>query len=247
MSGRNNCWGRVRTSALAYLASTAVLVAVSAPGAAADLAYATKAPALAPVWTWTGLYLGADIGWARGRDSTAEYFTGTNTLTGLKWDYQPTGVLGGLYAGANYQFESAVLGIEGDVEATGLHGGFNDPALGGAGDTKVRWQGSLRGRLGLAADKVLFYGTGGLAFADISHTYQNLGTATTETSAAMRLGWTAGAGVEVVATPNWLLRVEYRYSDYGKYRYDALVTFPGLTGEQQPVFNAVRVGAAYRF
>ena len=48
--------------------------------------------------------------------------------------------------------QSAVLGIESDIEAANINGGFAAPAV------------------GFTADKVLFYGTGGLAFADISHT-----------------------------------------------------------------------------
>lgn len=214
---------------------------------AADLRLPVKAPPMLPIYSWTGFYVGADVGYAWGRDSTTEYFTGTNTLTGLKWDYAPAGAVGGLYAGGNYQIGAIVLGVETDIEATGIRGGFNDPALGGAGNTKIDWQGSLRGRLGFAADRALFYGTGGLAYANISHTYNNLVAGSVETTSAVRTGWTAGAGVEVALTPNFLARVEYRYTDFGSYRYDSVVTFPGLTGQQEPRFGTVRVGGAYRF
>jgi outer membrane immunogenic protein len=93
----------------------------------------------------------------------------------------------------------------------------------------------------------LFYGTGGLAFADISHIYKNLVAGSTETTAGVRTGWTAGAGVEVALTQNILVRAEYRYTDFGHYRYDSVVTFPGLTGQQEPTSSSVRVGAAYKF
>ena len=63
--------------------------------------------------------------------------------------------------------------------------------VGGAGTTILDWR-SLQGRLGFTADKVLFYGTGLLAFADISHTYTNLVTGIAETTSGLHAGWTAG-------------------------------------------------------
>lgn len=238
-----------RISSCAACTAAAVVLAfiLSNPADAADLGFPAKAVPPLPIFSWTGLYVGADVGYAWGHDSTTEYFTATNTLTGLKWDYAPKGAVGGLYAGGNYQIGAMVLGLETDIEMAGIKGGFNDPALGGAGNTKIDWQGSLRGRLGFAAEKAMFYGTGGLAYADISHTYNNLVVGSTETTSAVRTGWTAGVGVEVAVTQNLLVRAEYRYADFGHYRYNSVVTFPGLTGQQEPTFSTVRVGAAYKF
>ena len=238
-----------RISSCAACTAAAVVLAfiLSNPADAADLGFPAKAVPPLPIFSWTGLYVGADVGYAWGHDSTTEYFTATNTLTGLKWDYAPKGAVGGLYAGGNYQIGAMVLGLETDIEMAGIKGGFNDPALGGAGNTKIGWQGSLRGRLGFAAEKAMFYGTGGLAYADISHTYDNLVVGNTETTSAVRTGWTAGVGAEVAVTQNLLVRAEYRYADFGHYRYNSVVTFPGLTGQQEPTFNTVRVGAAYKF
>ena len=61
------------------------------------------------------------------------------------------------------------------------------------------------------------------------------------------LRWTAGGGVEISVMPNLLARVEYRYTDYGPYRYNSLTAFPGFSDVQEPRFSAVRVGAAYKF
>jgi len=66
------------------------------------------------------------------------------------------------------------------------------------------WQGSFRGRAGFAVSKALIYGTGGIAFGNISHTYTNLITGISETASNTRTGWTAGGGVEVALTPNIL-------------------------------------------
>jgi Opacity protein and related surface antigens len=85
----------------------------------------------------------------------------------------PSGALGGIFAGGNYQFGHTVIGVEGDIEAANLRGSWSDPLVGGAGNTVLKWQGSVRGRLGYAADSVLLYGTGGVAFGNLSHTYTN--------------------------------------------------------------------------
>jgi len=225
---------------------SAIIVAVlglTCASRAADMPFPVKAPIAMPMtmFSWTGFYIGGQVGYAWGRDSTTEYFTGTNTLTGIGWNYPVSGVVGGLYAGANYQIGSFVIGAEADIEGTNIKGGFYDTALGGSGDTQIRWQSSVRGRVGFAVDKVLFYGTGGVAFAEIYHSKAS------ESLSAMRTGWTAGGGIEWALTPQVLVRAEYRYTDFGKYRYDSLVTFPGLTAEQTPAYSAMRVGAAYKF
>jgi outer membrane immunogenic protein len=228
-------------------ATLAAMVVLAAPASAADFAMPRKAPLPLPIYCWTGFYIGADLGYAWGKDTTTEYLTASNTFTGFNPSYPINSALGGVYAGYNYQIGSAVLGVESDLEVTRMRGGFTDPVVGGAGDTKIDWQGSLRGRLGFAADKVLIYGTGGLAYADVSHTYTNLFSGVAETTSGLRTGWTAGAGVEVAVMSNWLVRAEYRYTEYSPYRYDSVTAFPGFTGQQQPRFSAVRVGAAYKF
>lgn len=231
-------------SAFASCATALVLIVAGAANAA-DFSEPYRAPPPVPFFSWTGFYVGADLGYTWGRDHTTEYVTASGAFTGFQWDYKANSFVGGLFAGGNYQIGSFVLGAEADIEALRLKGGFFDPP--GSGDTRLDWQGSFRGRAGYAVDKTLFYGTGGLAFADISHTYSNLITGISETTAGIRTGWTAGGGVEFALTPQILARAEYRYTDFGTYRYDSLTAFPGLTGQQAPRFSTVRVGAAYKF
>lgn len=228
-------------------ATLAALALLTGSANAADLSMPVRPPPQSLIFCWTGFYVGADAGYAWGKDTTTEYLTPTNTYTGFAPTYKIKSPVVGAYAGYNYQIGSAVLGIETDLDAANLNGGFLDTVVGGAGTTQLDWQGSLRGRLGFAADKVLVYGTGGLAYAGISHTYTNLLTGVAETTSAPRTGWTAGAGVEMAMTASLLVRAEYRYTDYGSYRYDSLTAFPGFTGQQEPHFSAVRVGAAYKF
>lgn len=233
---------------LSLAGATVVALVLASPARAADLSLPYKAPPLlAPAFSWTGFYVGGEVGYGWGKDHLTEYETASGAYTNFEKQYNVNGVVGGIYGGGNYQVGNLVVGLEADIEGSGLKGGWIDTTVGGAGDTKLDWQGSVRGRLGFAADKALFYGTGGVAFANISHTYTNLVTGVAETTSNIHAGWTAGAGVEFAVTPNILARAEYRYTDFGSYRFDSVTSFPGLTGQQEPRFSTVRVGAAYKF
>ncbi|MGB6446490.1 MAG: outer membrane beta-barrel protein [Xanthobacteraceae bacterium] len=76
--------------------------------------------------------------------------------------------------------------------------------------TKNTWLGTIRGRAGFAADRILFYGTAGGAFGSI----QGGGAAFTDTGST-QFGWTAGAGLEGVLTDNLTARIQYLYVDLG--------------------------------
>src|ERR1700682_2342230 len=151
-----------------------------------------KAPPPAPAFSWTGFYIGAEVGYAWGKDTTTEYLTAANTFTGFNPSYNVHSAVGRLYGGYNYQIGSAALGIESDIEAANINGGFTAPAV------------------GLTADKVSFYGTGGLASQTSVTPFTNLITGVPEATASLRTGWTAGGGVEAL-TSKLLARVEYRY------------------------------------
>jgi outer membrane immunogenic protein len=232
---------------ISILALAALAAVHAATASAADFASPMTAPVFSQVFSWTGFYVGAEAGYAWGKDTTTEYLTATNTFTGFDPTYKVSSAVGGLYAGYNYQIGWAVLGVESDIEAAHLRGGFLDTTVGGSGTTQLDWQGSLRARVGVTAGQMMFYGTGGLAFAEIDHTYTNLITGIAETNAGFRTGWTAGAGVEISVMPNLLARVEYRYTDYGPYQYNSVTAFPGFSGVQEPRFSAVRAGVAYKF
>ena len=240
------------TARRAKLLQAAILLAASAAAGssaqAADLLLRKSPPPLimAQPFTWTGFYVGGQIGYAWGNDRTTEFFTANGAPTGLSWSYNPDGVVGGLHSGYNYQFNSFVVGVEGDIELANNRGGFTDP--GGAGTTHVDVQGSLRGRLGYAIDRFLIYGTGGVAIAELKNKYTNPFGPLIENVSKTRTGWTLGGGVEYAFTNSITARVEYRYTDYGSYRNPSKIAFPGiLTGEQEPSFQTVRVGVSYKF
>jgi len=93
------------------------------------------------------------------------------------------------------------------------------------------WVGSVRPRLGYAMGPLLFYGTGGLAYANL-----NLSNFTVS-NADLRLGWTAGAGIEYMLYRNLSLRLEYLHTNLG----------PSTNSSDHLTDNVVRLGINFRF
>jgi outer membrane immunogenic protein len=177
-----------------------------------------RAPAVyvpvAQVFSWTGIYLGLNAG----------YNFGTVAPTGAP-NISTTGFLGGATLGGNYQMGSFVIGLEGD-------GDYNSTNNNGF---KSDWLATVRGRAGWAWDRVLFYGTGGAAFAPaaVAATPTFAGGSTTMT------GWTAGGGIEYAFTPNWTAKVEYLYVDFPS---------PSIAGGTfKFTDNVIRGGINYKF
>lgn len=248
------------------LLSTTALLALTATASAADLPsrYAAPAPvmAAAPIFTWTGFYVGAQVGYAWGEDETALFFGGAPVdLGGFATDSEPDGFVGGVHVGYNYQMGSVVVGIEGDLEGAGIDGELSatDAALPGYAasvSSEINFQGSIRARVGVALDRALVYATGGLAFANIENTYAatlpagnvfGLPAGTySESFDDTQWGWTIGAGVEYAITNNLTARVEYRYTRFDSYD-NSTALIAGGAAEQEPEFHTVRAGVSYKF
>lgn len=186
---------------------------------------------------------------------------------------------GGALMGFNWQHDALVLGVEADINYADFSDeqsqSFNDLDLPILSDGPINaetdlsfdanWFGTLRGRIGFAADNFLIYGTGGLAYGHMeAEARVNVGddsesaqyTASTD---ANNWGWTAGAGVEY-GIDNWSLGVEYLYVDLGTAEWDAdvkgnvsdedvqdfLADIEG-EGEVDYKFSVVRATVKYRF
>ena len=199
----------------------AVLAAVgwTASAKAADLNYGQRAPYTVNqplnAYSWAGPYLGANLGyeWGSVNNNPAK----------------PSGFVGGVQAGYNFQTGPWVFGVEGDIQAAG------------ADDTFAPWKfsnpwfGTLRGRAGYAFSNVLFYGTAGLAFGELRA--QTFGWTESHTSA----GWTIGAGAEVGFAPNWSAKLEYLYLDLSTSQFAITGVSNGYSA------SVVRAGVNYHF
>jgi outer membrane immunogenic protein len=193
--------------------------------------------AFVPVYNWTGFYIGAHggYGWAD---------TGwTDTVIPGSFGHNSDGFLAGGQIGFNYQINTLVFGIEGDLSWADISGGTSSPRFGGETfDSRIDWMGTLTGRVGFALDNWLIYGKGGFAWANDNLSYTFPGFA--GSSEATRTGWTLGAGVEYGFWNNWSAKLEYNYMDFGS----RTVTYaPAVSFDVDQQVHAVKLGLNYRF
>ena len=243
--------------ALALLTTTAI---VSTQAIAADLPSRRAPPVFVPppaipVFTWTGFYVGGQVGYEFGRSGA---FASNPVLGGLAGaGVRPSGVIGGAHVGYNFSTQSlpvfggalgtgGVIGVEGDVDGSNYKPRYNLGGIGDYGSQNI--QGSIRGRIGIAVDRALFYATGGAAFGGLSNTYLNSLNGLTDSYSHTRVGYTVGGGVEYAFTNNWSLRAEYRYTDFGAFT-DTLVnsTAGGVSVRHRETDNRVQAGFSYKF
>ena len=253
-----------------------VAVAFTQIASAADLP--RKAPAYTPPppppFTWTGFYVGLNAGghWAKDDVTTAASVPNFGALGAASFDAgaagtnEPSGFIGGLQLGYNWQINNFVLGLEGDVN--GLTGKETRSVLypgpfPAAGDTfttsaQSNFLATVRGRLGFAFDRVLVYGTGGLAVGNVKTTDSAtvIGGTVLETTSntTTRTGWTAGGGLEYAFAPNWSAKVEYLYVNLGSFDTTipcvagcVVVGGPDIIVHHKWTDNIARVGINYKF
>ncbi len=224
-----------------FFLSAAALAALAGPAFAADIPYRQAPPVYTPtvpLFSWTGLYLGGQIGYAWGTDTLTVYPFGGGT------NFMPNGVVGGAHVGYNLQMNQFVAGLEGDVEGTGINRSYSPGVI--IYGTKIPVEGSIRARLGVAFDRVLLYATGGVEFADIQNNFSGFPGYTQFSQG--RAGWTIGGGLEYAVTNNWSVRAEYRFADFGHLDNFNVVPFGFGTQVRHHVNeNAVRAGFSYKF
>jgi outer membrane immunogenic protein len=238
------------------LLSTVAIVALAGQAFAADLPSRKEAPvyvAPAPIFSWTGFYVGADIGGSWGNANL--WVPGTG-LYSFSHNANNNGVIGGGFIGYNYQFGNFVLGVQGEFDGTGTgNSRYTAAAVGGRGivyesSFNQNWIASIDGRLGFAMDRTLLYVIGGVAWdsaaGHITNTFNNLGWTTGSNT---RTGYDFGGGIEYAFTNNWTGRIEYRYYNFGTTNYAFTTdTFLGNTYTRTTLTNnVVRVGLAYKF
>jgi outer membrane immunogenic protein len=224
-----------------FLLGTVALVALGAtvPALAADLPARTytKAPPAyaAPIYNWTGFYIGGHLGGA---------FAGDNSLTGNNGRF-----LGGVQGGADYQFApSWVIGVEAQYSWLASN---NTGVLfpGGVLVTSNSDQlGSVTGRLGYTWGPALLYAKGGFAWKDRNNLGVSVGGAPVPftTGGDHRDGYTVGAGLEYMFAPSWSAKVEYQYYNFGNTTFTSgPASIVGVRFRDDE--HTVKAGVNYRF
>jgi outer membrane immunogenic protein len=226
------------------LISAAALALTAATALAADipLIEPVVAPELAPVpvgYDWTGLYLGGFGGYAFDGEADFDFdLFDTSSTTDLE------GFFGGGTLGANWQWNWLVLGVEGDIGWSDIDGSDPCPNLAFDCEVDIEWLASARGRVGLAWNNFLLFGTGGAAFAGVEADTPPFtpGDDFDETY----FGWTAGGGVEIGVWQNWSIKGEYAYYDLGDETSEAGELDFGET-DLEIDLHTVKFGVNYRF
>jgi outer membrane immunogenic protein len=217
------------------------------PALGADLPYA-KAPAIAaPVYDWTGFYVGGFGGGGLGNHN----YNNANGPAGnanFTINYDSTGVIGGGEVGYNAQSGNYLFGVEADAFWSGIKGNDASQQLGVIDQSNLRWGGTLRARGGIAVDRLLLFFTGGWAFGDILHTSTAAGFPVDQFS-NHRSGLTAGGGIAYALTNNVIGKLEYRYYDFGRYdRTGSPLTPNGqLPYSVNSTYSVVTLGLDFKF
>jgi len=214
------------------LFSAVALAALTGYAMAGDLASTKEAP----IFSWTGLYVGANLGTGAGVERLD--FGG-----GQYKSYDSDGTLGGFQVGGNYQINRFVLGLEADYDFAGIQGahiyscGAISCIYGGA----VNSLGSGRGRLGYAFldNRALAYVTGGLAYGQVKGLDRNPKDYGQSFDAT---GWAVGGGLEYAITDHWTVRGEYLYAELGPETWTK-----DLGTILHSTVNVFRVGVNYKF
>ncbi len=263
-------------------------LALAGSALAADLPSRAPPPVFAPpapVFSWTGVYLGGQIGYAWTHSDSTINSVGYSAIGDAFYDsYYPqsnaNGVIGGAHIGYNLQINQFVLGLEGDLDGSSLSKSANFTAysnyyqdyISTAAQSSLGVQSSIRGRVGVAFDRLLLYGTGGVAFGGsdswIATSYPGCVRTFThnclfgvgpffghDSFSQTRVGWTAGGGVEYAVTNNWLVRAEYRFTQFGGGSEYLANAYPGAyAGEYVNASwhrnlneNRVQAGFSYKF
>lgn len=232
--------------------------AVMAPAAAADLNDYPSNPApmkgggiYVPSFSWTGFYLGGHMGYGLGDSYSKDdpYAGGGNAFDGNyeRISVEPTGWMGGGQLGYNWQNDAFVFGLESDLGFLGtedkkyLAGGFEKTSYG--------WYGTATARLGFSDSRWLFYGKGGLAFANIKNAAGGLdvsGAVITDNYTEIdeiRTGWAAGGGIEYAFQRDWSMKLEYLYMGFGK---DTTTDRDGDLYIHDNDLHTVKIGLNYR-
>jgi outer membrane immunogenic protein len=256
--------------AMKKLVAALLTVALSAAGAsAADLPARTysKAPVVvAPIYNWTGFYVGLNAGYGWGRSNLDTLVVGgfgppnqvlVSSLDTLR--LSPRGFTGGGQAGYNWQSANWVFGLEADFDYFGARdsqltastfvGGGNFTV---ANSARTDWLFTARPRLGYAFNRSLIYVTGGVAVTEFKYASSLVdpvfGTSQAAATSQTKAGWTVGAGWEYALLNNWSAKVEYLYADFGSVAMTSIGGNGAVFNQKASYTTSIaRAGINYKF
>lgn len=209
---------------------------------------------------WEGFYAGVDLGYVKGDDKGKEYsLNGTWNL----WEQhtKPEGFSLGLLGGHNWMLTDKVLvGLEAAYKKFDASDKVYQNEVPNAetptGDvcteckftTKVDQSFSLLGKVGyLINDKLLGYGIAGYSTVRIKRTvWDGWNQFDTMHYNKWQDGWTLGAGVEYQIMESVSAKLEYKYTDLGRYKYYT-PAFEGNIEKQKYDHDEINIGLNYHF
>src|SRR5579864_549096 len=222
----------------------AILMAVMSAAGAASAADVSRpmvpVPYMAPVYSWTGWYVGANLGggWT--------HTTLSDNFTGLQISDTAGGVMGGGQLGLDYQAGNLVVGAEWMFDGTSLSSTRTVAGLQGSAST--HWVTTFAGRFGWAVDNTLFYGKAGGGWTGTSASLTNLANGTQITGSNTNAGWLVGGGFEYGIGRNWTVKLEYDYLGLNTSNANSTLFAPNADRFSiRPNVQTFVVGVNYRF
>jgi len=223
--------------------AAAVILATTQLVSAADLGRPPPpAPAYVtppvPVFTWTGFYIGGNLGAAWTQGNASDSF-GNSVGAG-----QLAVFAGGGQVGANYQFNWLVVGIEADFDWLANNRNSTSAISTPIGALQLsandRWITTLAGRVGIANANWLFYAKGGGGWVGVTNptlTNVTTGGSISVSNSNSNSGWLAGAGIEWAFAPNWTAKIEYDFLGLNNSSLTAPVGTPFIGGDVVTITN----------
>ena len=222
-----------------FLASAAIAICIAAatPAAAADVEPPSS-------YDWSGPYIGLHDGYGWG-DSQVDEIDPETGLIGQTQDYSHDGFISGIHDGWDLQSDSLVWGIVGEIEFADVSGTQDFGGSTDSTDKNIRLLSSLRLCTGFAADRALFYATGGLAagLVDMEASEDNFTASISGSS--FTVGYTVGGGVEFAFSDDLSGLLENRYTDIGNTDHTGNIFGGDFTYDHENAFHPVRAGVSW--
>ena len=188
-----------------------------------------------PFFTWNGAYVGLNAGGGFGSSQWTDTVTRASTN-----NFSTNGGMFGGTVGYNVQLSTVVVGVEGDLDWSGIKGSTTTNCITTC-TTSNSWLGTARGRIGYAFDRFLPYFTGGAAFGQVKGSVAGFGS-----FSQTQVGWTLGGGLEYAFVDHWTAKLEYLYVDLGNASCNTACS-GGDPFNVSFKTSIVRAGVNYRF